>query len=294
MRHINAPRNLDAYLSSGAHYSPPGAMEGFVDYNLPPTIQQRDPNATAAYRTFVNPWGQMVVQPLVGFPSRYPHVLSGVPTDFQNEVGYISSLLGPLAVWTPQAAGRSPAGQASPAPARRGGSKSGTSNATTPASNPALPSATPTRAPQAGYGDPMQSDAQWGRKAIPPTVSALQPTVQAPVSAGPVSGDWWTGLAMPPRETAVAPSAPVAVESPIGSGEAAYGWGRDLSRWVRGMFGSGEAPAPDYSVPPVVADPAYAPPEPAPIPYPAPDYAAPQAIPESVALLPSAIGPWYG
>lgn len=88
--------NLPAYPASGAHYSAPGARAGYEEYNLPPPVYQRNPYATAAYRTFVDPWGQMMVQPLVGFPSAYPHVLSGVPTNYTNDLGYALSLLGPL------------------------------------------------------------------------------------------------------------------------------------------------------------------------------------------------------
>lgn len=71
--------NLAAYPASGAHYVPQGAREGYLNYGLPPVIQQRSPYATAAFRSYVDPFGQMMVQPLVGFPSAYPHVLSGVP-----------------------------------------------------------------------------------------------------------------------------------------------------------------------------------------------------------------------
>lgn len=71
--------NLPVQPESGAHYSAPGSMHGYMNYGLPPVVQQRSPYATAAYRSYVDPFGQMMVQPLVGFPSAYPHVLSGVP-----------------------------------------------------------------------------------------------------------------------------------------------------------------------------------------------------------------------
>lgn len=113
MRWINR-NNLPAYPSSGAHYSPPGMREGYEERNISPVLYQRSPYASAAYRTFVDPWGQMMVQPLVGFPSRYPHVLSGVPTNFTNDIGYAMSLLGPLPQWQPPAQQPAPAQQAPP------------------------------------------------------------------------------------------------------------------------------------------------------------------------------------
>lgn len=94
LRHINSA-NLPAFRASGAHYSPAGAREGYEEYGLPPVIQQRSPFATAAFRTFVDPFGQMMVQPLVGFPSAYPHVLSGVPTNPMYGFG-MAAQLGPL------------------------------------------------------------------------------------------------------------------------------------------------------------------------------------------------------
>lgn len=78
MRHINND-GLPIVRSSGSYYSPAGAREGYENYGIPPVLRHSSPFATAGYRTFVDPFGQMMVQPLVGFPSAYPHVLSGVP-----------------------------------------------------------------------------------------------------------------------------------------------------------------------------------------------------------------------
>lgn len=86
------PGQLPAVQASGAHYSAPGAREGYEGYNLPPVMYQRNPFATAAFRTFVDPYGQMSVQPLVGFPSAYPHVLSGVPTNPFNIFGMLAQM----------------------------------------------------------------------------------------------------------------------------------------------------------------------------------------------------------
>lgn len=79
----NAPvynnQPLAAHQASGAHYSAPGSREGWEEVGAPPVIYQRSPYATAAFRVTPNPWGGASVAPLVGFPSRYPHVVSGVP-----------------------------------------------------------------------------------------------------------------------------------------------------------------------------------------------------------------------
>lgn len=179
MRHIGLP----IAPASGTHYSPAGMREGYENYGFPPVVYQRSPYATAAYRSFVDPWGQMMVQPLVGFPSAYPHVLSGVPTDFQNSVGYAMSLLGPMHMWTPQMAARpaSPAVRArSDAPAKPVVTKK-------QPNMPVIPSLK-TRQPRQGYADPMQADTNFNdvasRYAVPSATSAdpitratrLQPT----------------------------------------------------------------------------------------------------------------------
>ena len=48
---------------------------------MPPVMQQSSPYATAAFRTTMDPYGNVGVQPLVGFPSQYPHVVNGAVTD---------------------------------------------------------------------------------------------------------------------------------------------------------------------------------------------------------------------
>ena len=73
------PNMLPAAQASGAHYSAPGSREGWIEQGVPPVIYQRSPYATAAFRVTPNPWGGASVAPLLGFPSRYPHVVSGVP-----------------------------------------------------------------------------------------------------------------------------------------------------------------------------------------------------------------------
>ena len=70
-----------ATQSSGAHYSAPGSRAGYEAAGMPPVVYQRNPYATAAFRTTMDPYGNVGVQPLVGFPSQYPHVLNGAVVD---------------------------------------------------------------------------------------------------------------------------------------------------------------------------------------------------------------------
>lgn len=70
-----------AAQSSGAHYSAPGARAGYEAAGMPPVVYQHNPYATAAFRTTMDPYGNVGVQPLVGFPSQYPHVLNGAVVD---------------------------------------------------------------------------------------------------------------------------------------------------------------------------------------------------------------------
>ena len=70
-----------ATQASGAHYSAPGARAGYDAAGMPPVMHQSNPYATAAFRTTMDPYGNVGVQPLVGFPSQYPHVVNGAVTD---------------------------------------------------------------------------------------------------------------------------------------------------------------------------------------------------------------------
>ena len=70
-----------ATQASGAHYSAPGARAGYEAAGMPPVMHQSNPYATAAFRTTMDPYGNVGVQPLVGFPSQYPHVVNGAVID---------------------------------------------------------------------------------------------------------------------------------------------------------------------------------------------------------------------
>lgn len=96
-------QRLPVFRQTGTNYSPSGMREGYEQRRLPPVIHQRNPFTTTAYRTFTDPWGQLSVQPLVGFPSAYPHVVHGVPTNFQDRALYALNLFGPIAQYQPPA-----------------------------------------------------------------------------------------------------------------------------------------------------------------------------------------------
>lgn len=87
------PGPQPAVRAAGTHYSAPGAREAYVKEGIEPVVWQSNPFATAAFRTYIDPYGQMSVQPLVGFPSVYPHVLSGVP---RNPFAVANGMTAPL------------------------------------------------------------------------------------------------------------------------------------------------------------------------------------------------------
>lgn len=60
------------------YWNAPGAYEAQERYGIPPVLMQRLPYATAGY--MAGPDGS--VNPLVGYPSIYPHVLNGTPQNY--------------------------------------------------------------------------------------------------------------------------------------------------------------------------------------------------------------------
>lgn len=134
----------NAYPRSGPYYSPTGVREAYEGYGIPPVLYQRSPFASAGFRSFVDPFGQMMVQPLVGFPSAYPHVLSGVPTNPMN-VFQMAMQGMPFMPWMMGGWGGMPrmpqGGQAAPRGSSGRGASSTTKKAvtTTPPATPAAP-----------------------------------------------------------------------------------------------------------------------------------------------------------
>lgn len=133
------------YQRSGTNVSMPGSRAGYEEYGIPPIVRQSNPFTSTAWRSYIDPFGQMQVQPLVGFPSQYPHVLSGVP---QNPMMSVYEGLGPLLQFAmmPYMMGfRMPMGMgAAPRAAGGGGTRAAKSApASTPASPPAPAAQTP-------------------------------------------------------------------------------------------------------------------------------------------------------
>lgn len=100
-------------------YMPHGMMQGTEDSGIPVVVQAaNDPYARIAYRNV----GGGQVEPLVGYPSRYPHVLDGTRRRY-GEPLYVPDYLSMLG-WLSQR-GRTPANTAAPrraagsAPARQ-------------------------------------------------------------------------------------------------------------------------------------------------------------------------------
>lgn len=60
------------------YWNAPGAYEAQERYGIPPVLMQRSPYATAGY--MAGPDGS--VNPLMGYPSIYPHVLNGTPQNY--------------------------------------------------------------------------------------------------------------------------------------------------------------------------------------------------------------------
>lgn len=60
------------------YWNAPGAYEAQERYGIPPVLMQRSPYATAGYMAGLD--GS--VNPLVGYPSIYPHVLNGTPQNY--------------------------------------------------------------------------------------------------------------------------------------------------------------------------------------------------------------------
>lgn len=143
------PNMLPAVQASGAHYSAPGSREGWIEHGIPPVVYQRSPYATAAFRAVPDPWGGMTVAPLVGFPSRYPHVLSGVPT----RPGTLAMSVAAPYIMRPPAPTRQPA-----APVRRPAGNGNRQQPSTPPTTPTQPATPPTTPAQVAHPPAIPDD----------------------------------------------------------------------------------------------------------------------------------------
>lgn len=182
---------LPAYPQSGAHMTMPGSREAWQQWGIPPVVMQRNPYATAAYRTYTDPYGQIGVQPLIGFPSAYPHVLSGVPGSLYRHIGEFAQALPYTPLMQMMATGQFPPMQARPTTQTRvrGGGVGGGAGATTGRQNTAQ-SAMPIQ-PQ-----PMPErydETRWRNKTAPvpaappvmPIMTQLPPEMGGDVNTSP-------------------------------------------------------------------------------------------------------------
>lgn len=176
-----------AYSRNDPYVSMPGSREAWEQYGVPPVMIQSDPYATAAYRAYTDPYGQIGVQPLIGFPSRYPHVLSGVPSSPFRELGFINALLPSLGFTPMYGMGRmqQPASQPQPRVPQGPSVKATTPPAktTTP---PSPPPATPAPVvPQQLTGGPYD-ETTWRDPTmpVPPAPALYGPMTQTPPELG--------------------------------------------------------------------------------------------------------------
>ena len=124
------------------YWNAPGAYEAQERYGIPPVLMQRSPYATAGY--MAGPDGS--VNPLVGYPSIYPHVLNGTPQNYAAPaMANAWSVLGP---WLAPPAQNGMAQELLRAmtqrtPRRAAGTGGGGTQRTTPAQKTAAPQQQP-------------------------------------------------------------------------------------------------------------------------------------------------------
>lgn len=257
MRHINAPdmfwnvpasrqvynENLPVYPGNSYHYSPQGTQEAYQAHGIPPVMYNRGGFTGAAFRTFVNPFGQMMVQPLVGAASKYPHVLSGVPMDMNYGANWAMQDAPMYMPWLWGMGRQAPqAPQAQPALRPAASRQSGTTTNTQPPAAPrgqhwVHPTGTPAgnytlvpddfsqAALHPAYEGQLRANANWntqGSAALPPAAqgplrSVQQPNAEAPWYAPIIDDLANLGIRFPQMDyqppVQTAPSVPVA--SPV-------------------------------------------------------------------------------
>lgn len=200
------PSSMPAYPESGAHMTMPGSREAYQQWGIPPIMMQTSPYATAAYRTFTDPYGQMGVQPLIGFPSAYPHVLPGVPNHPFSQLGFINGML-PQAGFIPFMGlpGLPTAQPRAQAPARVA-KVTNTSGVTRTPSVTTVPGVN--AEPQEVVEEPLEPTMRGLVLSEPPDMNVPG----SPLNVYPRDGsrrdgtrsDWWTGLARPQGDVPVA------------------------------------------------------------------------------------------
>lgn len=220
-----------AVQASGPYVSTPAVREAYETAGIPPVVYQRNPYATAGYRTFIDPYGQMSVQPLVGFASAYPHVFSGVPNSPFRAMGFTNNLISALMpqlpmVWpqmpTARAPGRGNTGGAAQRQAQPAASTPAAAPATpAPAAAP-VPAQTPAAAPVVAPAAPALGWPAGGPDWAPydEDTEPLPNMLDIPFSAHQFTTpravwDWLSGASRPtPEEANAAYNAALQAQSP--------------------------------------------------------------------------------
>lgn len=240
------PNGVVATQASGAHYSAPGSRAAYERYNIPPVINQRNPFATAAFRTFVDPYGQMSVQPLVGFPSAYPHVLSGVPTNPFSIFGMMGQF--PMPFMPPWMWGGMMGGQqqkAAPPAKTAGGGGGGTKKTTAaPAQTKATPPVTPSTTslpvqPQVPMGG-LYDETTWRNQTMPmppapsigPVMEQLPPELGGNINTSPEAFGAGHGANYPEEFTINAQGDILPVNAPLPTSNVPS-WSDLMPEWVK-------------------------------------------------------------
>lgn len=179
-------------------YMPHGMMQGTEDSGIPVVVQAaNDPYARIAYRNV----GGGQVEPLVGYPSRYPHVLDGTRRRY-GEPLYVPDYLSMLG-WLSQR-GRTPANTS--APRRAAGS--------TPAKQQPATNNPPARPPFAASHGPEMAPSH------DPMVIPQQPAApNMPLIRAPMVGTTTTVSHHNPNMTLTAPAPQTPAPLPAASHE---------------------------------------------------------------------------
>lgn len=213
-----------AVRASGPYVSTPAVREAYETAGIPPVVYQRNPYATAGYRAFIDPYGQMSVQPLVGFPSAYPHVLSGVPNSPFRAMGFTNNLISALMpqlsmVWPQMPTTRAPGRGNTDGAAQRQAQPTGSvlTSAVRKSGNPDDEAQSHSMGPF--VGPPAPTVAPTGTPDYPwyyygTTGEPLPNRMGFPDMAGAV-WDWMSGASRPtPEEANAAYNAALQVQSP--------------------------------------------------------------------------------
>lgn len=181
-----------------------------MGYSMPSTpIIQDSPYAQYAWRTVPNLFGGLGVQPLMGFPSAYPHVLNGTPDSFLRWIPMLQSMMPPMQPlqWPQQKQGKtvqpmSPVSAAAQA-----------STTTTPARQITTPVAPPVNPPDYSMYRPAKTTMPEITASVAPQPPAADVPIVQPVAPETANIGWDYSYLEPVRT-----------------------WWDDLADWARERF----------------------------------------------------------